>query len=156
MGHIQSGDRGSSTMASILRVAPFLYPRVARLARFPRGLPSRFPTRRVFAASRFSSTAPSSVSPPPPPPPETLPSDPRSEAPASAPLQWVSRTAFCGDLGVEDVGRRVRLCGWVALHRVHGGLTFFNIRDSSGIVQVRSFLPVLVIYLSFLRLLPFL
>nr|XP_010920691.1 aspartate--tRNA ligase, chloroplastic/mitochondrial isoform X2 [Elaeis guineensis] len=125
-------------MASILRVAPFLYPRLARLARFPSALPSRFLTRRVFAASRFSSTSPSSVSPSPPPPPETLPSDSRSEAPTSSPLQWVSRTAFCGDLGVEDVGRRVRLCGWVALHRVHGGLTFLNLRDPSGIVQVTT------------------
>ncbi|XP_008794885.1 aspartate--tRNA ligase, chloroplastic/mitochondrial [Phoenix dactylifera] len=125
-------------MASVLRVAPFLSPRLARLARFPRALPSRFPIRRVFAASRFSSTSPSSVSALPSPPPETLPSDRRSEAPTSSPLQWVSRTAFCGDLGVEDVGRRVRLCGWVALHRVHGGLTFLNLRDPSGIVQITT------------------
>ncbi|KAL4303945.1 hypothetical protein GQ457_10G023040 [Hibiscus cannabinus] len=36
------------------------------------------------------------------------------------------------------VGSRVRLCGWVALHRVHGGLTFFNLRDHTGIVQITS------------------
>lgn len=36
------------------------------------------------------------------------------------------------------MGKRVQLCGWVALHRVHGGLTFFNLRDHSGIVQVTT------------------
>lgn len=36
------------------------------------------------------------------------------------------------------MGKRVRLCGWVALHRVHGGLTFLNLRDHSGIVQVTT------------------
>ena len=51
-------------------------------------------------------------------------------------LEWVSRTALCGHLGEDDVGKRVTLCGWVALHRVHGGLTFLNLRDHSGIVQV--------------------
>jgi aspartyl-tRNA synthetase len=54
-----------------------------------------------------------------------------------SPLKWVNRTVNCGDLGVSDVGKRVRLCGWVALHRIHGGLTFLNLRDSSGIVQVQ-------------------
>uniref|UniRef100_A0A2P2LKK2 Aminoacyl-transfer RNA synthetases class-II family profile domain-containing protein n=1 Tax=Rhizophora mucronata TaxID=61149 RepID=A0A2P2LKK2_RHIMU len=53
-------------------------------------------------------------------------------------LQWVSRTGFCGELSAEDVGKRVRLCGWVALHRVHGGLTFLNLRDHTGIVQVTA------------------
>lgn len=51
-------------------------------------------------------------------------------------LVWVSRTGLCGELSSDDVGRRVRICGWVALHRVHGGLTFLNLRDHSGIVQV--------------------
>ncbi|KAL0376038.1 UNVERIFIED_CONTAM: Aspartate--tRNA ligase, chloroplastic/mitochondrial [Sesamum calycinum] len=49
-----------------------------------------------------------------------------------------SRTAFCGELSEPDVGRRVRLCGWVALHRVHGGLTFLSLRDHTGIVQVTT------------------
>ncbi|RID77524.1 hypothetical protein BRARA_A00430 [Brassica rapa] len=53
-------------------------------------------------------------------------------------LKWVSRTGRCGELTVDDVGKRVHLCGWVALHRVHGGLTFLNLRDHTGIVQVRT------------------
>lgn len=36
------------------------------------------------------------------------------------------------------MGKRVRICGWVALHRVHGGLTFLNLRDHTGIVQVTT------------------
>ncbi|KAF5946561.1 hypothetical protein HYC85_016789 [Camellia sinensis] len=50
----------------------------------------------------------------------------------------VSRTGFCGELSENDVGKRVRLCGWVALHRIHGGLTFLNLRDHTGIVQVTT------------------
>ncbi|PIN19771.1 Aspartate--tRNA(Asn) ligase [Handroanthus impetiginosus] len=53
-------------------------------------------------------------------------------------LQWVSRTDFCGELSEPDIGKRVRLCGWVALHRVHGGLTFLNLRDYTGVVQITT------------------
>ncbi|CAI9786262.1 unnamed protein product [Fraxinus pennsylvanica] len=52
-------------------------------------------------------------------------------------IEW-NRTAFCGELSELDVGKRVRICGWVALHRVHGGLTFVNIRDHTGIVQIAT------------------
>ncbi|EEF40288.1 hypothetical protein RCOM_1382360 [Ricinus communis] len=44
-------------------------------------------------------------------------------------LNWVSRSGLCGELSVNDAGKRVLLCGWVALYRVHGGLTFLNLRD---------------------------
>ncbi|PQP92242.1 aspartate--tRNA ligase chloroplastic/mitochondrial [Prunus yedoensis var. nudiflora] len=54
------------------------------------------------------------------------------------PSQWVTRTGFCGELSTADVGKRVTLCGWVALHRVHGGLTFLNLRDHTGSVQVTT------------------
>ncbi|KAK1269820.1 hypothetical protein QJS04_geneDACA022120 [Acorus gramineus] len=56
----------------------------------------------------------------------------------SGSLDWVSRTAHCGKLCEGDVGSRVRLCGWVALHRIHGGLTFLNLRDHTGIVQITT------------------
>ncbi|KAK2968910.1 hypothetical protein RJ640_018602 [Escallonia rubra] len=61
-----------------------------------------------------------------------------SPVPSRDTLEWVSRTAFCGQLSESDVGKRVRVCGWVALHRVHGGLTFLNLRDHTGIVQVAT------------------
>ncbi|KAL5716741.1 aspartate--tRNA ligase [Ranunculus cassubicifolius] len=54
------------------------------------------------------------------------------------PLEWVSRTDLCGDLSEKDIGKRVRLCGWVALHRVHGHVAFVNLRDHTGIVQVTT------------------
>ncbi|XP_022942888.1 aspartate--tRNA ligase, chloroplastic/mitochondrial-like isoform X1 [Cucurbita moschata] len=69
---------------------------------------------------------------------ETLVSSSNSPSPLKDSLQWINRTAFCGELSAGDVGKRVRLCGWVALHRVHGGLTFLNLRDHSGIVQVTT------------------
>ncbi|KAJ1282563.1 hypothetical protein BS78_03G062200 [Paspalum vaginatum] len=54
------------------------------------------------------------------------------------PLQWPPRDALCGELGAGDAGRRVRLCGWVALRRAHAGLTFLTLRDRSGVVQVTT------------------
>ncbi|HEY5244871.1 MAG TPA: aspartate--tRNA ligase, partial [Acidimicrobiales bacterium] len=46
------------------------------------------------------------------------------------------RTGLCGRVGLDDVGRHVRLCGWVARRREHGEhLAFVDLRDHSGIVQ---------------------
>ncbi|MGH9109413.1 MAG: aspartate--tRNA ligase, partial [Acidimicrobiales bacterium] len=46
------------------------------------------------------------------------------------------RTGLCGEIGTDDVGLRVRLCGWVARRRQHGEhLAFVDLRDHSGIVQ---------------------
>ena len=47
------------------------------------------------------------------------------------------RTDRCGDLGVDDVDRRVTLCGWVDRRREHGErLAFVDLRDRSGVVQL--------------------
>uniref|UniRef100_A0A804MZU9 Aminoacyl-transfer RNA synthetases class-II family profile domain-containing protein n=1 Tax=Zea mays TaxID=4577 RepID=A0A804MZU9_MAIZE len=69
------------------------------------------------------------------------------------PLQWPPRDALCSELGAGDAGRRVRLCGWVALRRAHAGLTFVTLRDRSGMVQVVAH-HVLVLN-SVTRSLPF-
>ncbi|AES62915.1 putative aspartate--tRNA ligase [Medicago truncatula] len=53
-------------------------------------------------------------------------------------LEWISRTHFCGELSSNNVGETVRLCGWVAYHRSHGGLAFLNLRDHTGIIQVKT------------------
>ena len=46
------------------------------------------------------------------------------------------RDSLCGTLGLENVGQRVRLCGWVGRRREHGEhLAFVDLRDHSGIVQ---------------------
>jgi aspartyl-tRNA synthetase len=46
------------------------------------------------------------------------------------------RTHEAGTLGSGQVGRQVALTGWVARRRDHGGVTFVDLRDASGIVQI--------------------
>jgi len=39
-------------------------------------------------------------------------------------------------LRAVDAGRRLRLAGWVATRRDHGGLVFIDLRDEEGLVQI--------------------
>lgn len=46
------------------------------------------------------------------------------------------RTHMCGTLGLENVGEKVILNGWVAKQRRLGGLIFLDLRDKTGIIQI--------------------
>ncbi len=45
------------------------------------------------------------------------------------------KTHRCGKLCADNCDQFVRLCGWVHRKRDHGGLTFIDLRDHSGIIQ---------------------
>ena len=46
------------------------------------------------------------------------------------------RTHTCGALRASDIGKSVRLSGWVHRVRDHGGLLFIDLRDHYGLTQV--------------------
>ncbi|CAI0385671.1 unnamed protein product [Linum tenue] len=93
---------------------------------------SQFPNP-LLKTGRYVSSVSASASPTPTSA-ETLP---KPQIPFGA-LDSVSRAGLCGDLSIDDVGKRVRLCGRVALHRVHANLTFLNLCDHTGVVQVTT------------------
>ncbi len=45
-------------------------------------------------------------------------------------------THYCGDLRESDIGKEVRVAGWVENIRDHGGVMFLDVRDHYGVVQV--------------------
>merc|ERR1712023_143487 len=51
-------------------------------------------------------------------------------------LVYRFKTHNCSQLSVTDIGRSVKLSGWVHKKRNHGNLFFMDLRDHSGIVQL--------------------
>ena len=48
----------------------------------------------------------------------------------------IYRTNNCGELRLSDVGKTVRISGWINTIRKLGGITFLTLRDNFGITQV--------------------
>src|SRR5688500_398635 len=46
------------------------------------------------------------------------------------------RSHRCAEVGEAELGKEVTLCGWVHSRRDHGGVTFIDLRDTSGLIQV--------------------
>src|SRR3972149_11489449 len=46
------------------------------------------------------------------------------------------RTHTCADLRKSDIGKPVKLSGWIHNKRDHGGVLFIDLRDNYGITQV--------------------
>lgn len=46
------------------------------------------------------------------------------------------RDHYCGNIGENNIGQEVTLCGWVDRYRDHGGVVFIDLRDRTGIAQI--------------------
>jgi len=46
------------------------------------------------------------------------------------------RNRTCAEIGLSDIGQEVRLSGWIATIRNHGGIVFVDLRDHYGVTQV--------------------
>ena len=49
---------------------------------------------------------------------------------------FLLKTDNCGELSKKDIGRKIKLAGWVDRRRDHGQIIFVDLRDRSGKVQV--------------------
>ncbi|HUF35393.1 MAG TPA: aspartate--tRNA ligase [Gemmatimonadales bacterium] len=66
----------------------------------------------------------------------TFSSTPKSAEPDARPGATALRSGHAGDLSRADLGREVRLGGWVHRRRDLGGLVFIDLRDRAGLVQL--------------------
>ncbi len=48
----------------------------------------------------------------------------------------MQRTGYLASFGANDIGKRVKVCGWVQKQRDLGSLIFIDLRDRSGILQL--------------------
>lgn len=53
-------------------------------------------------------------------------------------MTWPGRSHGAGTLRESDAGKEVTVCGWVDRNRNMGGLVFLDMRDHTGVLQVRA------------------
>ena len=51
-------------------------------------------------------------------------------------MNGLKRTAYCGTLNADFVGKEVVVAGWVQRRRDLGALIFVDLRDRTGVVQL--------------------
>ena len=58
-------------------------------------------------------------------------------------MMGLKRSHRCTELGTANIGQDVTVMGWVQKSRNKGGIIFVDLRDRSGIMQLRRVTVVL-------------
>ncbi len=53
-------------------------------------------------------------------------------------MENIYRNRYCGEITKEDIGKEVKVAGWINSIRNLGSIVFMTLRDETGIVQIVS------------------
>ena len=51
-------------------------------------------------------------------------------------MENIYRNCYCGEVSKEDIGKSIKVAGWINSIRNLGSLVFVTLRDETGIVQI--------------------